>query len=49
MTRDPARAIPILASLDIAESAAFYADQLGLFNVVQMMKKFLYNLLRPTI
>ena len=29
MPRDPARTIPILASLDIAESAAFYADQLG--------------------
>ena len=29
MTRDPALTIPILASLDIAESAAFYADRLG--------------------
>ena len=29
MTVDPARCIPILASLDIAESAAFYGAQLG--------------------
>lgn len=26
---DPARCIPILASLDIVESLAFYVDQLG--------------------
>jgi hypothetical protein len=29
MTADPARCIPVLASLDIAESAAFYTAQLG--------------------
>lgn len=29
MTRDPARCIPILASLDIAETLAFYRDRLG--------------------
>ena len=29
MTTDPARAIPILASLNLAESARFYADKLG--------------------
>ncbi|TAJ28226.1 MAG: VOC family protein, partial [Reyranella sp.] len=29
MTVDPARCIPVLASLDIAESAAFYTAQLG--------------------
>lgn len=28
MTADPARCIPILASLDIAETLAFYRDQL---------------------
>ncbi|MBR0652544.1 VOC family protein [Roseomonas terrae] len=29
MTKDPARCIPILASLDIAETLTFYRDQLG--------------------
>lgn len=29
MTDDPARCIPILASLDIAESEAFYTERLG--------------------
>lgn len=29
MTGDPARCIPILASLDIAQTLAFYRDQLG--------------------
>ena len=29
MTTDPARCIPILASLDIAETLGFYRDQLG--------------------
>lgn len=29
MTADPARCIPILASLDIAETVTFYRDQLG--------------------
>lgn len=29
MTIDPARAIPILASLNISETRAFYVDQLG--------------------
>ncbi len=29
MIEDPARCIPVLASLDIAESAAFYTKQLG--------------------
>lgn len=29
MTIDPARCIPILASLDIAESRAFYVERLG--------------------
>ena len=35
MTVDPARTIPILASLDIAETSAFYVAQLGFAVVYQ--------------